>query len=551
MKYAHIYIQRKSDQIPLLYDDFNLKECVSNQKITCEHVGIFTINVTIRVPASNDYSGAVMSGILVTSNFEKIMSKKHDFPLIMDSNSTSSLLIVNGNKASFNSTVCDITVNDPILNMTYICDSDIKPCLIEITSAGVEKSSSGIYSATYILEKRPHDLNVTIKHATCSLAGECNTLRCRIHKEKEEAPSNKTISVISLSSLAAIVAFGLVLLCIICRKKVKAAFFKLRTTDATDINEERTIPLITQTPNSLNDNPSKKLLDCTCAKNPGHPKFYAFNDFSLDCVDIDYKDEDIITLIKCIAPLTTRVCVGYTSEHRPNSEQDINGMILNYLVMDMEAPRYETGMVIDVQTYLADGSKSPCEISSPCGKVFVLTASTVVYDDSEAEKSSFDLFYGSDRSNVCTIQGTRVGEIERSEGWCVVECDTFDLSLLDRLIRMMNKCQDQMKIVNRKYNTPEHQHTFTCIVSHPHGLPKHVTVGYWKDRVIVSKDRCNVHTRYEYTTLTCTGSAGAFVYIIGVSDISRKCYHVHISSKAETCNYCSIGVEKAPENIDS
>ncbi|CAL1531156.1 unnamed protein product [Lymnaea stagnalis] len=232
-------------------------------------------------------------------------------------------------------------------------------------------------------------------------------------------------------------------------------------------------------------------------------------------------------------------------------------MNLNYLIKDIKAPRYKTGMIINVQKYSDDGSTFPCEKcigkcvhSASMGNVFILTASTVVYDDSEAEKSSFDLFYDSHSSQFTTLQGRRISEIDLSEGWCVVECVTCDLSLLDRLILMTNKCKEQMIKVNMKYNTPEHQRTFTCIVSHPHGFPKHVTFGYWKDRVSVSKDRYNLHTRYQYTTRTCPGSAGAFVYIIGVSDISQKAYHVHISFQAERCNYCSIGVEKLPEVID-
>ncbi|CAL1531157.1 unnamed protein product, partial [Lymnaea stagnalis] len=193
MKYAHFYIQRKMDQIPMLYFDFNIQECVSSQSITCERAGMFLINLTIKVPASREYSGAAISGTLFTSNMKIIFSNTHNFPSIMDSTSTRGWLIVNGHTISNNVTGCDINFNETVLNITYNCESDIKPCLIGIIAAGGGKPSRGKDKAMYILEQELHDLNVTIKHASCTLDGECNILQCRIHQAVKEKDTTSSI----------------------------------------------------------------------------------------------------------------------------------------------------------------------------------------------------------------------------------------------------------------------------------------------------------------------------------------------------------------------
>ncbi|CAG5120118.1 unnamed protein product [Candidula unifasciata] len=63
-------------------------------------------------------------------------------------------------------------------------------------------------------------------------------------------------------------------------------------------------------------------------------------------------------------------------------------------------------------------------------------------------------------------------------------------------------------------------HGLTVIVSHPHGCSKHVSIGY-----CISMDATGSgYTECQYTTPTCPGSSGAYVFVVGKF---WKCWNKH------------------------
>ncbi|CAL1529659.1 unnamed protein product [Lymnaea stagnalis] len=178
------------------------------------------------------------------------------------------------------------------------------------------------------------------------------------------------------------------------------------------------------------------------------------------------------------------------------------------------------------------------------GKLLILTSSTVVYDNNEAEKTCFNLFYDSYSKETVTLYGSCINEINVDEGWCIVECATCNIDLLIKLDYLIKECSIKVTKVNNTWKEHGHTSSFVCIVSHPHDFPKQVTMGYWKDKEVVQESKGIEYTRYQYTTPTCHGSAGAFVYILGVSDISAKHYHVYLGVRNVGYNYCSTGKER-------
>ncbi|CAL1532397.1 unnamed protein product [Lymnaea stagnalis] len=222
---------------------------------------------------------------------------------------------------------------------------------------------------------------------------------------------------------------------------------------------------------------------------------------------------------------------------------------LPIIIYEKKGFRLKTGMIISIaKTSESNSSLCQCQQckksgvhSSTSGKIFVLTSSTVVYDDNEAEKSCFNLFYDSHSNEAYNLYGSRVSERNVNEGWCIVECATCDSILLDKLDTTIKHCSIAMADFNKVI--PREQTMFVCIVSHPHDFPKQITMGATKIRECFGSKVYTDFTRYTYTNTTCHGSAGAFVYIHGVSDISAKQFHVHLGVTRARHNYCNIGKE--------
>ncbi|KAK0066020.1 hypothetical protein Bpfe_004817 [Biomphalaria pfeifferi] len=90
--------------------------------------------------------------------------------------------------------------------------------------------------------------------------------------------------------------------------------------------------------------------------------------------------------------------------------------------------------------------------------------------------------------------------------------------------------------VHNKYKQTRDIHKLTFIVSHPHGCPKHISIGRWVEKYHVTNFVC----KFSYTTSTCPGSSGAYVNIVGYDTCPYQ--PVHSGTLANNLNYSGFGI---------
>ncbi|XP_059159740.1 uncharacterized protein LOC131943563 isoform X5 [Physella acuta] len=276
-----------------------------------------------------------------------------------------------------------------------------------------------------------------------------------------------------------------------------------------------------------------------CKKNPGHKGFIPLKDFNAGCLPSRYHDDELVSeTIKTLAALTVQVKTKFTSLERPEFYPDTQVPYTCYKDRGSHVMRLGTGRVWYVYKYTESDRKTcrcaKCQVSATPSKVWgmvdVVTATHVVFDDSEARQTTCVLGFDDNKSPVVSLDGWE------KEGWADIEGDlcrlsyvTCDLKLVDVLDKMWRHFDDLCREVRKKY---KYRRFFgldklTVIVSHPHGCPKQVSVGQW-----THKHERDGRTRYWYTTCTCPGSSGAYVYR-PVYNRLLLCDHPHSGSNSE------------------
>ncbi|CAL1532400.1 unnamed protein product [Lymnaea stagnalis] len=572
MKYVFIYIKKKMDILPDA-SVYNLQDDFTMNRTCCQRMNTNRVIITIKMNVTKTYSDAKIYGRLITTKAKEIVSEFQHFPKIYDYSDIDSVLNVNGKNISPKDDTCVISLDVPDVIIFFACQSQISPCLIEISSTDSTKLIQRNYSAAYITsKKKSKDIDVTIRYGACRLDKTPFVIRCTLKTEKRactelnQLKDSKSNSDDPISCFYCPIIFCNIAIIIVSASVtailVKRCFRYKR--NHKDQNNELQVSKRNHDHPSIELNPlfqvdkeeqqkatTKFLRDFKCDKNPGHESFYTVHDFELSHIEKDYRLEILYQLIKCISKLTVSILVSFKSQARYNVKQRTDDMSPDYYIAEKKGFKLKTGMIISVEKNCENKqSQCPCQScktsgnpSSSWGKVFVLTSSTVVFDNNEAEKSSFNLFYNSHNSEAYTLYGSCVSENNVDEGWCIVECPTCDLHLFERLDHFIISCSDKMNKINTKLNREE-KGDFVCIVSHPHDFPKQITIGKFEKRKISKMIDTTEQTIYQYSTPTCHGSAGAFVYILGVSDLSAKHFHVHLGVNDSGKGYCSIGKEE-------
>ncbi|XP_059146791.1 uncharacterized protein LOC131934713 isoform X2 [Physella acuta] len=274
-----------------------------------------------------------------------------------------------------------------------------------------------------------------------------------------------------------------------------------------------------------------------CKKNPGHKGFIPLKDFNINYLPSRYHDDDLISeTIKTLAALTVQVKSKFTSLKRPEFYPDTQVPYPCYNDRGSHVMRLGTGRVQYV--YKSKERNGPCGCakcqvsatpSKVWGKVDVLTATHVVFDASEARQTRCVLGFDDNKSPVVSLDGwQKEGKADIERDWCELSYVTCDLELVDELDKMCESFYDLCGKVKDKYMRFVNVDKLTVIVSHPHGCPKQVSVGQWTHR----RERDVKWTRYWYTTCTCPGSSGAYVYRLGY-DGGFWYPHPHSGSNSE------------------
>ncbi|CAG5118230.1 unnamed protein product [Candidula unifasciata] len=139
-------------------------------------------------------------------------------------------------------------------------------------------------------------------------------------------------------------------------------------------------------------------------------------------------------------------------------------------------------------------------------------------------------------------------------------CVTHDLDLLTLLEDKLKEYWKLGRALKEKYRK-ESENLVVVVVSHPHGGPKRISVGEAKVKdsaleVREDQDWCY----YSYDAVTCEGSSGAPVYVLGRWNDGFGYWfgHSHNHSGIDSCN-CSrstVGVDstfgqlKPPSSIN-
>ncbi|XP_059166013.1 uncharacterized protein LOC131948425 [Physella acuta] len=278
-----------------------------------------------------------------------------------------------------------------------------------------------------------------------------------------------------------------------------------------------------------------------CRKNPGHTNFIPVKDFSMAHLPAECKDDDVFQLIKVLSDMTVRIKVKCVSAERPDF---IPGTSDPYPLSEHKGSTTMgtgTGKLDDLTMY-REQAKSTLDIYCPCsgcvgsnkktnhwGKFEVITARHVVYDDVEAAKTTCTFWHDDKQSSTVELKLWKIDQPSTNEDWVRLYIPVCDVNLLEKLKSLLARHLDLWQTVNDKYEKKENNITF--IVSHPHGNFKKISIGKWTVKKYVEYG----NTKYAYTTPTCPGSSGAYIYRLG----SLLTLHTHSGSN-KWGNYCGV-----------
>lgn len=208
----------------------------------------------------------------------------------------------------------------------------------------------------------------------------------------------------------------------------------------------------------------------TCDKNPGHKDFIPVKEFNKRHLPLEYQNKDVVMCVRALSDLAVRVTVSYVSEKR------LPGDIF-YNMRGREFCHTGSGTVVSIQS---SGFHPTSSASADRHmKIFIQTARHVVFDDSEACRTTADLFYDDDlnEQNVRQLHGSKVIYESEKEDRCIFECVTQDRDLV-RKLRASQESLDSHRNKLKKFTNSETK--LAIIASHPHGCSKHITVGMWR-----------------------------------------------------------------------
>ena len=264
-----------------------------------------------------------------------------------------------------------------------------------------------------------------------------------------------------------------------------------------------------------------------CSKNPGHANFIPAPALNLKHLPPAYRTQENLIFIKAFVDVTVRLRVTYTSEKRPTG-YPFSGLSGSRL------PHYGSGWVRGVYRH---HGPCPCKVcadsSSPCQdwyEVRVVTACHVVYNTDEAQSTAVEFFYDDEESlhggRAKTLMGLKVSRKCEEDDFCQLDCATHDKNLFGWHEKVAERISSLLYGAVTRPTTPKHascDEFVAVIISHPHGQPKHITVGSMAQ---LSSRQWNKVLRYnfqsgyglhrcEYNIDTCPGTSGAPVFMLG------------------------------------
>ncbi|KAK6991313.1 STE20-like serine/threonine-protein kinase isoform X2, partial [Biomphalaria glabrata] len=150
-----------------------------------------------------------------------------------------------------------------------------------------------------------------------------------------------------------------------------------------------------------------------CTKNPGHVNFIEIDKFGIDDLPEGYRDIEIVEYIKAVAGLTVKISVSKTSPHRPKFWPDTQIPYPLYDVRGQSELRTGSGIISSIYRFrdtVVPFQKCPChkcrlsdEPSKIWWKIYILTATNLVFDSVEARATRLTLFYDQENGSTITL----------------------------------------------------------------------------------------------------------------------------------------------------
>ena len=276
-----------------------------------------------------------------------------------------------------------------------------------------------------------------------------------------------------------------------------------------------------------------------CTKNPGHTAFIPYPEFRYDHLPARWRTPERLETIRIIAEVTVRLRVGFTSWDRPE------GFAFHKL-RGTHVVHTGSGWVYDTCTH--QNLPCPCRecVDSPTPQstwmeIVIATACHVIYNSEEAMETQVDFFYDDEKSRrngkMRTIWASDVRVTNAVEDTCLLRCVTHDDRLLKRLFEFRAAVAETMvghRVMDHWRPTVDN---VCVIISHPHGKPKHVTVG----QVKALEEDGGSAGKLTYSANTCPGSSGALVLPVdsqGSKRMSRSMVH-SLGNVYQDCNQSS------------
>lgn len=242
-----------------------------------------------------------------------------------------------------------------------------------------------------------------------------------------------------------------------------------------------------------------------CHKNPGHEKFIAVQEFK----DRNLHNEQggrTCEALRCVIDLTVRLMICNVSTQRPDDDEFSEHRGTNIR-------RCATGYVERVDPAVLD---EPCPCSVCDGTVTdkkhwrfrVRTARHNVFDTDEAKNTRVDFFFDDESCDRDgrrkSAWGVEIVEFYSDRDISSFLCVTCDVALGERIEstwNLLSEDQDDLTLTGPDFlSFSTRGCALALIVSHPHGRPKRITLGEWRD---------DEDYQLTYTTPTCPGSSGA------------------------------------------
>uniref|UniRef100_A0A2C9M4U9 Uncharacterized protein n=1 Tax=Biomphalaria glabrata TaxID=6526 RepID=A0A2C9M4U9_BIOGL len=282
-----------------------------------------------------------------------------------------------------------------------------------------------------------------------------------------------------------------------------------------------------------------------CTKDPDHLKFIPADKFCIHDILKPYQEKETFDFIKVCSDLTVRVYVPTISPNRPIYQP---GTQVKYSACEDRGknnPYTGTGIITDVFRVESYGKVCHCPncISSEtckqiCAEIWVDTAVHVVFDDFEAKNTSCRLFFENEKSPLHVIQGQNVIDSDVRRDCCTLICSTCDKNLVSDLKDKLVVARKLKRCIYNLVDKPLPGEKMFVIISHPHGTPKHISVGSLVDKY----EHENVFTQQFYNTPTCPGTSGAPVLIFGYKGWYSGFNHSGTDMDGKV-NYSTIGFD--------